>query len=174
MKRLYILRHAKSSWAERGSGDIDRRLNERGHEQMRTLSKWWSEWRKSDGNDIDCAIVSIANRTRETFADLEQALGFSSPQFLDDLYMGTIEDYLDTLWAQAGDSVLLIGHNPTCDELARYLASPNSPAADKLMAQHFSTASMAVFDCDIEEWSELGRYKGRLLDFIRPKDLESN
>ena len=170
MKRLYLLRHAKSSWAQPGLGDIDRTLNDRGNEQCRTLSKWWGD----NGHQIDGAVVSSAQRTRETFYGLEEALNFQDVQFFDELYLGSMEDYLGAIWAQTGETVLMIGHNPTCDELARYLAAPSSPAADKLMAHHFGTASLAVFECDIESWSELGRSQARLMKFVRPKEIEKN
>jgi phosphohistidine phosphatase len=170
MKRLYLLRHAKSSWAQPGLGDIDRTLNNRGNEQCRTLSKWWV----ANGRQIDGAVVSSAQRTRETFYGLETALNFEDVQFFDELYLGSLDNYLSALWAQTGETTLLIGHNPTCDELARYLTAPSSPAADKLMAHHFGTASLAVFECDIESWSELGRSQARLMDFVRPKDIEKS
>ncbi len=170
MKRLYILRHAKSSWAQPGLGDVERTLNDRGNEQCRTLSKWWA----GNGTQIDGAVVSSAQRTRETYYGLEEALNFRDVQFFDELYLGSMEDYLGAIWAQTGDSLLLIGHNPTCDELARYLTAPSSPAAEKLMAHHFGTASLAVFECDIDNWTELGRSKARLTNFVRPKEIEKS
>ena len=170
MKHLYLLRHAKSSWAQPGLGDIDRTLNARGTEQCRTLSKWWED----RGCQIDRAVVSSAQRTRETFYELQEALNFQDVQFFDELYLGSMENYLGAIWGQTGDTLLVIGHNPTCDELARYLTAPSSPAAENLMAQHFGTASMAVFECDLQNWSELGRSQAKLVEFLRPKDIEKS
>jgi phosphohistidine phosphatase len=83
-----------------------------------------------------------------------------------------IDTYLEALWMQEGDSIMLIGHNPTCDELTRYLTAPDSPAAAKLMAHHFGTATLAIFEIETDSWTKLSQACGNLTEFIRPKDLE--
>ncbi len=172
MKRLYILRHGKSSWSQPGQGDIDRPLNARGLEQMLLLSRWW----RQEGVRPDAVICSPAARTRETLSQLREGLA-DDPLELDvtyeqALYMGSCDDYLQILWGQAAQTVLVVGHNPTCDELSRWLAAPSSPAAHKLMASHFGTGSLAVFDLDLADWTAIGRGSGQLVEFLRPKDIE--
>ncbi|MEE9375699.1 MAG: histidine phosphatase family protein [Rhizobiaceae bacterium] len=168
MKRLYILRHAKSSWAQPGTGDIDRCLNDRGLEQIKLLNDWLS----NSQQPIDHVICSPSRRTQETLAGLRSNFTNSSISIIDSLYLGELDSYLSTLGEQRADHILLIGHNPTCDELARYLASPKSPAAKKLMAHHFSTGTVAVLDFDKEHWSELSQASCKLVELVRPKELE--
>ncbi len=86
-------------------------------------------------------------------------------------YHGVIDAYLASIWGQDAEKLMIIGHNPTCDELARYLTAPDSPAAEKLMAHHFGTATLAIFECEIDKWSELGQGSGNLIQLLRPKEL---
>lgn len=169
MKRLYILRHAKSSWAQPGLGDRERPLNPRGINQMARLAVWW----RAHGEALDAVLVSPSVRTRETLAGFEGALGDVEPTFDGSLYHGTMDDYLSAIWAQSGERLMVIGHNPTCDELSRWLTAPSSPAVEKLMAHHFGTATMAIFDVAVDTWTELGQASGQLVDLLRPRDLEA-
>jgi len=135
---------------------------------LELLNKWFSQ----NEIEIDKVLCSPARRTQETFAGMQQAFGDAKIEVIKNLYNGTLEDYLDVLWSQASERIILIGHNPTCDELARYLTAPSSPAADKLMAHHFSTATMAVFEYDAKSWSGLGKSGCQLMELVRPKELE--
>lgn len=170
MKHLYILRHAKSSWAQPGLGDIQRPLNKRGTNQVAKLEKWLTE------NNIqpDRILCSPSTRTQETHRGIRAAFADTPLEIVPNLYNGRMQDYLEALWAQEVNKVMIIGHNPTCDELARYLTKPSSPAADKLMAHHFGTATMAVFSLDLSNWHELGKASGSLNLMLRPRDLENN
>ena len=168
MKRLYVLRHAKSSWAQPGLSDIERPLNRRGEDQLKHLNPWF----KSNCPSPDRILCSPSTRTQQTYARMKTALESAEIEIVHSLYNGSIDAYLDALWAQECESVMIIGHNPTCDELSRYLTNPASPAAEKLMALHFGTANMSIFDLNIDEWSQLGRSDGTLTQLIRPKDLK--
>lgn len=170
MKRLYILRHAKSSWAQPGLGDMERPLNERGRNQLIALKSWFIEQETKP----DTVLCSPAERTRETYQGLETALSDATCEIVSPLYNGSMDAYLDALKIQSADCILIIGHNPTCDELCRYLAAPSSPCFEKLFNHHFGTANLGVFDCPIDDWSDLKQASGQLIDFVRPKDLVSN
>lgn len=170
MKRLYILRHAKSSWAEPGLGDFDRALNKRGDRQLIALSRWFSD-RDDKPRYVLC---SSAVRTRKTFEGIATALDHPTIETMDELYNGTMDSYLDAIWTCEHEGpLMLIGHNPTCDELVRLLTRPSSPAATKLMSHHFGTATLAVFDVDLDGWSDLGEASCSLIALIRPKELEA-
>ncbi|MGI9365056.1 MAG: SixA phosphatase family protein [Rhizobiaceae bacterium] len=167
MKRLYVLRHAKSSWAQPGLSDIERPLNRRGEDQVSRLNPWF----KANCTAPDRILCSPSTRTRQTYAGIKSALGSAELEIVQSLYHGTVDVYLDALWTQTKNSIMIIGHNPTCDELSRYLTNPSSPAAEKLMAHHFGTANLSIFDLEQDEWSELDRAGGSLMHLIRPKDL---
>lgn len=168
MKRLYVLRHAKSSWATPGLSDIDRPLNERGRRQLELLSQWWID----HDMQVDHVAISPAKRTQETLSRFEAALQPKTTSIEQQLYPGTLDTYLATIWGQTANSIMLIGHNPTCDELARVLAAPSSPAIGELAA-HFPTAGLAIFDFAGESWSDVGTASCQLVDFIRVRALEA-
>lgn len=169
MKQLTILRHAKSGWAEPGASDKGRKLSTRGHQQLLAISQWMQQASFS----VDRVVCSSAVRTRETHAGIAAALDSPEVEFLDDLYLGEMEHYLDAIWAESNArSILIIGHNPTCDELTRYLAKPSSPAFDQMLTQHFGTGAMAIFDYDVGQWSELSARSCSLKHLLRPKQLE--
>lgn len=169
MKRLAVLRHAKSSWAQPGTSDEARPLNQRGFEQLGQLSKWIA----AKNFKPDLIICSPSVRTRQTHQAIEGALGDCKIEFDPALYNGALENYLNALWGLSdAENVLLIGHNPNCDELVRYLTMPSSPAADSLMSNHFATASLAMMELEGDNWSDLGQSTCLLNLFLRPKDLE--
>ena len=170
MKHLYILRHAKSSWANPGLGDIERPLNKRGERQVERLNDWMAASKIA----IDQVLCSPSTRTQATHRGIQQALGTAPMEIVKSLYHGRMENYLDALWTQSADTVMVIGHNPTCDELTRYLTSPKSPAAEKLMAHHFGTATMAILSFEIEDWSQISQGSGLLTQLVRPRDLEDD
>ena len=170
MKKLAILRHAKSSWAKPGMSDKERPLNARGRQQLVAVTQWM----KNNSFEPNKVLCSPALRTQQTAEGLSQAIGEADFELVPQLYNGPIELYLDALWALSYDTecALLIAHNPTCDELARYLTHSDSPAFEKLMKSHFGTAAIAVFDVTVENWSQLAKATGVLTSMVRPKDIE--
>lgn len=62
MKTLYIVRHAKSSWAYKGIEDIDRPLKKRGIKDAHLMSKFLSK--KIEKPDV--FVTSSANRALHT------------------------------------------------------------------------------------------------------------
>ncbi len=167
MVRLTILRHAKSSWAEPGGSDIDRVLNDKGHEQTVRLAKWL----ESAGEKPDACICSPAQRTRLTWDGIAAPLGSITPEFRERLYSGNPETYLDEIWASEASHLLLIGHNPTCDELVRTLARPTGPAYERLAADHYGTANWATLRFDGDDMSAVALARGTLEHYVRPSDL---
>lgn len=169
MKTLVILRHAKSSWATPGTGDKQRALAPRGVRQMAIVSQWY----RNNLPVPDEVFCSPAVRTRQSLSGLELD-GEVQTAFPDDLYLGEMDDYLEPVWAAGGENLLIIGHNPTCDDLVRYIAKPDGAAYEHLMSHHFGTANLAAFSFAFDDWSDLGRASGTLDHFVRPKDLEGS
>ncbi len=124
MVRLTILRHAKSSWATPGGSDIDRVLSDKGQQQAARLSHWLG----NRDDKPDACICSPAKRTRQTWDGIAAALDDVSVDIRERLYSGAPDTYLEEIWASDARHLLLIGHNPTCDELVRSLARPGGEA----------------------------------------------
>ena len=108
---LIIWRHAQ---AEEGSPDLARELTEKGHDDAARVSKWLRERLAPDTR----ILVSPARRTVQT-AD---ALGLDY-ELSEAIAPGaSAEDVLRAAdWPNALTPVMVVGHNPTLNEVAEHL-----------------------------------------------------
>jgi phosphohistidine phosphatase len=145
--------------------DRDRPLAARGHRDAALIGEAIAdEW------PPDLILSSPALRTLETLADVTAALSATPRSITDEsLYGGDTGEYLAALAEHGGSArhLLVVGHNPTIHETAVMLAK--SPEAG--MRSKFPTAALAVLAFDADEWSKIRPGKGRLVRFLRPKDL---
>ncbi len=165
MRRLILMRHAKSSWADPGQADVDRPLNGRGRRDAAAVGRWLAE------QDIvpDAALVSISTRTRETWAGLGPAFAAVPMTPVEALYHAGPKPLLATLRAAPDVAVVLIlAHHPGIAEFARGLLGdvPEHPGLEK-----FPTAATAVIDFDIATWAAVDWRQGGLAKFVTPKEL---
>jgi phosphohistidine phosphatase len=165
MKRLYLLRHAKSSWKDTSLPDHDRPLAGRGRRAAKAIARHL----RDQHIEPELVLCSSARRARETLERL--ALAASTARVEDDLYAASATQLLDRLRAvpDTVESVMLIGHNPGLQELALDLAHP-SPTTDDLAAK-YPTAALATLQFTASTWRDLGRESGELLNLVRPRDL---
>jgi phosphohistidine phosphatase len=168
MKRLFLLRHAKSSWKDSSLPDHDRPLAGRGKRASKTMATYMRE------NGIEPALVlcSSATRARETLARVAPGLGGSPEVRIEsELYEASAPGLLRRLQRVDGgvSSVLLVGHNPSVERLALDLAS-RGPALERL-ASKYPTGALATLEFD-GAWSELEPDAARLVGFVKPRDLE--
>ncbi len=166
MRRLILMRHAKSSWAEAGQRDLDRPLNKRGRRSAALVGGWLKGKRCLP----DHALVSSARRTQETWAGVVSAAGAAPTSYLPELYHAGPDALLEALH-RAPDvaAVLVLGHQPGIGAFARQLlvASPDSADFAK-----FPTAAVAIVDFDLDAWRDVGWGSGTLVDFVVPRRLE--
>ncbi|MDZ7709454.1 MAG: histidine phosphatase family protein [Roseovarius sp.] len=161
MKRLILMRHAKSDWGDPGLPDHARPLNKRGRRAATALGHWLREAGHLP-NDILC---STATRAQETLAHLALPL---SPDLRDRLYMAEPPAMLAALRHARGDTVLMIGHNPGIAEFAASLvAAP--PDHDRF--DDYPTGATLIAEFDIDDWPDLQEGTGRAVEFITPRAL---
>ncbi|MCE9521730.1 MAG: histidine phosphatase family protein [Alphaproteobacteria bacterium] len=174
MKTVFLLRHAKSDWADAGLKDQDRRLSERGRDAAPRMGAYLS----AKHYEPDAVLCSTARRTVETCDLVKSAIGEGvQVQFEDSLYLAGLRHLLDRLkWLDDHvKSAMIIGHNPGLEQLANALPhSPKTEAEEKLhrrMREKFSTCALAVIKLPIKTWRDLKPGTGTLVDFMRPRDL---
>ncbi len=168
MKKLGLLRHAKSDWDDMAKRDFDRGLNDRGRKGASLIGKHITR----QGLDFDLLLASPAERVQRT---LEAALPELAPQFDQRLYLAGSDTLMDVLREKGGDAaaVLIAGHNPGLQELLFALVPPASEdALFDQAASKYPTATFALFELDIDDWAELDDDCGRLVQFTRPRDLD--
>ncbi len=169
MLRLFVMRHAKSSWAVPGAQDFDRELNDRGKSDLLRVAKELTA-RSLVPEKILC---SAAVRTRQTLEGIQDALQ-PEPEiaYLDRLYSGGVDDYLAEIRAVTGcSSLMTIGHNPMSGSLASSLAGDGDLKAMQKIAYKFPTSTIAIIDFDTDEWSQVAKGQGKLLSCIFPSKL---
>jgi phosphohistidine phosphatase len=168
MRRLMILRHAKSGYPD-GVEDHERPLAPRGREAAPRMAAYMA------GELLlpDAAVVSTALRTRQTFALVSAALGAPSHRFERRIYEAP-SDQLMRVVGETDSSVrtlLLVGHNPGCAELAARLTGFGDRYAFARMTTKFPTCGLAVLDLDLADWSEITDRCGRLDRFVTPASI---
>ena len=167
MKRLYLLRHGKSSWKDTGPRDHDRPLAIRGRRAAEAIARHVRDY------DLEPELVlcSTARRARETLDRIQPALGAPTVELEDDLYAASADALLQRLRRVPDTlaSVMLIGHNPGLQELALDLARP-APAVSEL-ARKFPTAALATLEFRASTWQELDHETGEIVALVRPRDL---
>lgn len=168
MKRLGLLRHAKSDWDDMSLRDFDRGLNDRGRKGAALMG----DHIRQHGGDWDMVLASPAERVKLTL----EASGLKAPvRFEEDAYLADSPTLMQLLAAcdDDADAVLLMGHNPGLQELALDLVAPDAENAlfNEVM-QKYPTAAFAVLELDIDSWSDLESGCGKLVHFARPRDLD--
>lgn len=168
MKLLGLLRHAKSDWDDMAKRDFDRGLNDRGRKGAELIGAHI----KDHGIKWDVLIASPAERVKRT---IERSLPNIEPEFDDRLYLASSETILDVVEEHGSDhdAVLVSGHNPGLQEVLFDLVSPaRENDLFKEAAVKFPTATFAVLECAIDDWSDLKKHCGTLVHFARPRDLD--
>lgn len=169
MKRLILLRHAKAVGKETAE-DFDRVLAPAGRAQMTVMSRYLADERLAP----DLAIVSPAARTRETWSLAKIPLAEDVAVAFDErIYDASDETLLVVLRETAAEvrSVVLVGHNPGIEDLARRLVGYGDRYAAARMMESFPTGALAVVDLAVDTWREIEIRSGRLDRFVTPASL---
>jgi phosphohistidine phosphatase len=169
MRRLMLLRHAKSDWPK-GVADHDRPLGPRGRRDAPHMG----EEIALRGLRPDLAVVSSAQRTRETWDLVAPHLGDIPHRFERAIYEADPKAILAVIRAidDAIGTLLVVGHNPGLEVTATYLIGGGAGRLRDRLGEKFPTAALAVIEFDEGGWHDIGQGRGRLALFLTPKDLD--
>ncbi len=175
MRRLMLLRHAKTENNAPSGRDQDRRLDDRGRGDAAEIGGWIGRHPPFP----DAVLVSPAIRAHQTWELTWTAMKGVAPQpqveFLPELYGADPLQLLHTVHAaSAGDprQLMLVGHNPGMHELALALAGSGDDRGRQALADNLPTSGLAVFDFAIDDWGDVAFRRGRLVSFVSPKLLK--
>ena len=170
MKKVILLRHAKSSWSDPTLDDHDRPLNGRGKAAAPVIGAWLAHRKHIP----DTVLCSSSERTKQTVRRMKGALpGLPEPEVDPALYHAsptTMRDRLAQL-PEDCDTVMLVGHQPGLGALVRKLANGREQRRCKRAYEHFPTAAAAVLEVDVDAWSDLDFAQARFVDFAKPREL---
>jgi phosphohistidine phosphatase len=141
-RRLFALRHAKSSWSNSGLADHERPLSGRGHDALPRLRRALEE----RAPNIGVVLCSSAVRTVATLDGVRAALPDHVQVTIDDQLYGAGGQTWFERCREVGDDVegvLLIGHNPGLERLVHDLAPTGEPTARVVLARGFPTGALA-------------------------------
>ncbi len=161
MRRLYLIRHAKSSWTEPGLRDFDRPLNSRGKLDAPFMGKKLADY----GVHPDLILASQAKRARKTALCIAEAVDYPTKDivFSEAIYEAGVADLLGLIAQTPADagSLFLVGHNFTITDLAENLTGQS--------LGNIPTCGIVGIEFSVESWSDVGPGTGRLLFFDSPK-----
>lgn len=162
MKRLTLIRHAKSDWRDVSLSDFDRPLNGRGKKTAPMMGQ-----RMFKRGDIpDLLLSSPAKRAAKTARLMARELAVAKEEIvyraeIFEAKMATLVGLLGELSEPGPEHVALIGHNPALSELAEWLCAD---APDWL-----PTCAVLTLDLDIDSWENIKQGCGQILHYDFPK-----
>ncbi|HTL81301.1 MAG TPA: histidine phosphatase family protein [Bacteroidia bacterium] len=163
MKKLLLIRHAKSAWGIASLPDIDRPLNHRGYSDAYEMSERLIKVVKGPHIITSPAIraVSTALIFSRTFGVEPQKIWMEKR-----LYESAPEEYLDVIRTidDKHHEVLLFGHNPVITEVLDMLASSGT--------EEMSTCAVAGIEFNVKSWKEIAPEHAKLFLFDFPKNKE--
>ena len=175
MRRLILLRHAKTERESPSGHDRDRRLESRGRNDASEIGGYLTEHTLAP----DLVLVSPAARTRETWELLAAALdGAPAAEIVPDIYGADASDVLQIVRAAQGraddkklNSIMVVAHNPGLHELSVALIGKAKAADREALEQNLPTSGLAVFKFAIDDWGGLSVRSGTLENFVTPRLL---
>lgn len=175
MRRLMLLRHAKTETEAPSGRDQDRRLAERGQRDAAEMGDWIA----THPPVPEAVLVSHAVRARQTWDIAWEAMKgrVAAPEVetLAELYGADPAQILETIRTATAPAnprrLLLVGHNPGMHEAALMLMGSGDRAGAEALADNLPTAGLAILDFDVKDWGDVAYRRGKLVLFVSPKLL---
>lgn len=175
MRRLMLLRHAKTETDAPSGRDQDRRLDERGHRDAAEIGAWLGRHPPFP----DFVQVSPAVRAKQTWELAWEVMKAHVPspriEYVPELYGADAADILQIIrTASVADPkhLMVVGHNPGMHELALALTGSGHAARRNALADNLPTSGLAVFEFATDDWNDVAFRRGRLVLFVSPKLLK--
>ena len=163
MKRLTLVRHAKSDWSLPGQDDWDRPLNKRGQRDAPEMARRMRSRRLKP----DLILSSPAVRALSTAAVMARELKVPAAHLMQDerLYLASPNDLLAVVREHGGalKHVMVFGHNPGITDFANRLS-----AGDQIDNMPTCAVFTALFAVD--DWRDLDWESGQEAEFDYPKN----
>ncbi|MEM6885279.1 MAG: histidine phosphatase family protein [Verrucomicrobiota bacterium] len=160
MKRLIVIRHAKSSWDSPAQDDFERPLNDRGLRDAPVAAARLEQFLNGEYVGVES---SPAERAKMTAEILSGPLTCNDIVWNEDIYLCAPATWLEIiqLWDNELQTGITIGHNPGATTLVNRLTTSQ--------IDNLPTCAMAVIEFEVDRWSEIDWGMGRLVWFDYPK-----
>lgn len=163
MRTLFLVRHAKSSWAEPGIRDFDRPLNGRG----RNIAPRMAQMLVKEGIKPDLLVSSPAKRALTTAIFFAEAFGIKSEDInqekdIYEAYPITIHQIISQL-PNSSNTVMLFGHNPTFTEIANTYSEE--------FIENVPTCGVVKIVSTAENWASFHEGNSKVTACFFPKEV---
>lgn len=164
MRTLFLIRHAKSSWADPGMSDFDRPLNKRGKMNAPFMGKLLAK----ENILPDLIISSPAKRAITTAKKIAKEINYKNENILlnEKIYEASEKTLLKIIneISDKNKTVFMIGHNPGFTALLNYLTEEN--------ISNIPTCGIVEINFEIDSWKEVSNGMGKLVRFDYPKKFD--
>ena len=167
MRRLMLLRHAKTERAQPGERDRDRKLTKRGRADAPAVGAYMAHHRLVPG----LALISPAARAQETWTLVAAAFA-KTPRTVNDerIYNANPETLIGVIAAtHKAPALLVVGHNPSLHDLALQLIASGDVEMREQLNEKLPTSGLVVIDLPFDDWSLVHPHSGRLERFVSPR-----
>jgi len=171
MRRLLLLRHAKTERPEPGERDRDRKLTARGRAEAPIIGTYLAR----HGLVPDLVLVSPVTRAEETWALVAPAFT-KAPRVAKDerIYNASLETLIGLIrQTRDAHTPLVAGHNPGLHDLAVRLIASGDVETRERVNEKLPTSGLVVIDLPFDDWSRLHANAGRLERFVTPRLIEA-
>jgi phosphohistidine phosphatase len=161
MKKIYLIRHAKSSLGDFDTSDFNRPLNKRGNKD----APFMAQRLKFFGIMPDLIIASPALRTKTTAKLIANGIGYDTQKivFENALYASSYTNYryiLDSL-DEKYNEVFIVAHNPEITEVGERLSGA--------ILTNIPTCAIVCIQFDVQSFKDIKEEEGQVLFFDYPK-----
>lgn len=162
MKKVIIIRHAKSSWTDFSLSDFDRPLDKRGNDDALHMAARL----KDAGHNPQRFITSNALRAKSTAKYFSDEFGIPIEESRN-LYHGLQDDYLDIIKSMDKDveCVALFGHNPGITFIANLIKMGST--------DNIPTCGIVIAEVKSADWANSEWDNMNLIRIMTPKDVEN-
>ncbi len=163
MKYLFLLRHAKSSWADGRLSDRDRPLNKRGLRDAPAMGQRLAQ------AEVQPALIvsSPAVRALTTAQFMAEALDlFPDDIVLDERIYGASTERLMTVIHELEnerDRIMMVGHNPGFTDLLNQI--------ENVRIDNVPTCGIATLAFEVDTWAKVEIAQATLVAFDYPKNV---
>lgn len=159
MKRLFIIRHAKSSWKDTSLNDFERPLNKRGKKNAPMMG----ERLKKRGIKPDMVLSSPALRAKSTSEIIAKKVNYKKEIVFDEDIYASMDMILHKIIKNIDDkneTLFLFGHNPDLEMLVEKYVS---------FDEDLVTCGVVEVEFDCKSWKNISRKNAKLISFDYPK-----
>lgn len=164
MKKIHLIRHAKSSWENEHLADLNRPLNKRGIKNAEHMAAHIAK----AGCGFENVFSSPARRAQSTIKLLSKNLPEISVKWQTEEKLYCFDSSSLHKWCRALDEsltqVVIIGHNPALTDFCNELSSSG--------IMNIPTCAYVQLTAHTEFlWTQISDISFELSHFIKPKEL---